>query len=443
MKTIIIGGAATGMGVAAKLRRLDPAMEIVVIQKEDYVSLGACGIPYYIGNHFENAQTLIARTVEKFKEQKVEVIINTVVESVDFKNKKVQYNGSFQTYDNLVIATGAKPIIPPIKNINGKNIFTVSTKQDGEIIKDKLQSTKNVLVVGSGLIGLEMIENIKHASKEINISVIEKAERVVKNLFDKEFTDAIESKMVEKGINLIKDNEVVEFVLNENNEVQQAILKSGETITCDLVVLAIGFTPNTGFLENSGLEMNSRGSIIVDEYCQTNFANVYAGGDCAQTFGFLYNDPKILYLATIANKHAKIIANNIYQPKSAKFVGSLGTAIVRFFDLELARSGETKEFLEANKILTKSVLISDKDHTNYVENQNDLVLKIMVDQETNQIVNVQILGKDKSVMRIYGLIGLMWAKAPIDEYLEQIDLPYSPPFSRTTDIIQIAISKLV
>ncbi|AUF83767.1 CoA-disulfide reductase [Mesoplasma syrphidae] len=443
MKTVIIGGAATGMGVAAKLKRLNPEMEIKVIQKENYVSLGACGIPYYIGNHFDNSQTLIARTVEKFREQKIEVIINSNVTKIDFKNHEVYYNNNVEYYDNLVIATGAKPIIPSIENISGNNIFTVSTKQDGENIRAKLASTKNVLVVGSGLIGLEMIENIKTFNSKIDITIIEKSQRPLQSLFDEEFTSVIEEKMAEKNINLIKNNEVDKFVLNNHGDVKGAILKTGEKILCDMVILAIGFAPNTEFLQNSGLNLNSRGSIIIDKYCQTNFNNVYAGGDCAETFGFLYNDPKVLYLATIANKHAKIIANNIFKAQFFEFKGTLGTAIVRFFDLELARTGENNFVLENQRVLTKSVLVKDKDHTNYLENQNDLVLKLTIDQATKQIVNAQILGKDKAVMRIYGLIGLMWSRTSVDEHLEQIDLPYSPPFSRTTDIIQIAISKLV
>ncbi|AVN62656.1 FAD-dependent oxidoreductase [Mesoplasma coleopterae] len=442
MKTVIIGGSATGMGVAAKLKRLDHESEIIVIQDKEYVSLGACGIPYYVGHNFENPETLIARKIEKFEESGISVLSKTKVKNIDFDNKVISFENEKITYDNLVIAVGAKPIIPDIKNIDAKNIFTVNSKEDGIIIKNTITDSSKVLIIGSGLIGLEMVENIRHATKA-KITIIEKADRVLKNLFDKEFTELVESEIIKQDIKLCKENEIIEFIKDSNNKVCAAKTIKGEIIECDVVILSIGVLPNTHFLKDSKLELEKNGAIKINEYCETNIPNVYAGGDCCSSLSYLYKNTRTFYLATVANKQAKIIANNINENKSSKFVGALGTTIIRFFDLELARTGENRMFIEMNNIQTKEILIKDKDHTNYVSGQEDLWLRIIIDLKTKEIINAQMIGKNKSVLRIYGLVGLIWAKTKVDEALEQIDLPYSPPFSRTTDIIHIAISKLI
>lgn len=442
MKSVIIGGSATGMGVAAKLKRLDEKHEIIVIQDNEYVSLGACGIPYYIGHNFDNPETLIARKVEKFEETGIKVLTKTKVNKIDFANKLIKLNNENISYDNLVIAVGAKPIKPLIKNIDANNIFTVNSKEDGIVIRNAINDQSKVLVIGSGLIGLEMVENIKHASKA-KIFIIEKADRVLKNLFDEEFSTLVEQEIKNQNIQLFKDNEIIEFMKDSNDNVSGAKTIRDEIIECDVVILSIGVLPNTQFLKETNLEMENNGAIKINQYCETNIPDVYAGGDCCSSLSYLYKNTRTFYLATVANKQAKIIANNINKNKTSEFVGALGTTIIRFFDLELARSGENQTFIEANKIQTKEILIKDKDHTNYVKNQEDLWLKIIVDVKTNEIINVQMIGKNKAVLRIYGLVGLMWNRAKVDEALEQIDLPYSPPFSRTTDIIHIALSKLI
>ncbi|ATZ21898.1 FAD-dependent oxidoreductase [Mesoplasma tabanidae] len=442
MKTVIIGGSATGMGVAAKLKRLDEKNEIIVIQDKEYVSLGACGIPYFVGNNFVDAEILIARQVEKFEKSGISIINNTKATKIDFENKCVDFEDEKIFYDNLVIAVGAKPIIPDIKNIEANNIFTVNSKEDGIAIKNIISDMSKVLVIGSGLIGLEMVENIKHNTKA-EISIIEKADRVLKNLFDEEFSELVEQEIKSQNINLYKENEIMEFIKGSDNKVCGAKTIKGEIIPCDVVILSIGVSPNTDFLKNTKLELENNGAIKINEYCETNIPNVFAGGDCCSSLSYLYKNSKTFYLATVANKQAKIIASNINQIKSSKFVGALGTTIIRFFDLELARSGENKMFIQMNNIETKEILIKDKDHTNYVAGQQELWLRIIIDCKTKEIINAQMIGKNKSVLRIYGLVGLIWSRTKVNEALEQIDLPYSPSFSRTTDIIHIALSKLI
>ncbi|WP_339021488.1 CoA-disulfide reductase [Spiroplasma endosymbiont of Atherix ibis] len=441
MRTIIIGGSATGMGVAARLKRNDQTCEITVIQDKDYVSLGACGLPYFVANNFEDKNNLIARTKEQFEKQGIKVISNSKVESIDFKDKKVFFNNEFENYDNLVIAVGAKPIVPNIKGVEGENVFTLTTLEDGVLLKEKMnndKSIKKVAIIGAGFIGLEMTETFYELKKEIFL--LEMETKVMKRTFDEEISNLIQEKLEEKNINNLFGEQLVEIKL-KNNKVNSILLKSGKEIKVDAVLLSVGFQPNTEFLKNSELKMNERGAIIINTKGETNIANVYSSGDCAISKNFVNNQEIYSPLATVASKFAKVIADNI-SGKENQYFGSIQSAMLRIFDLEIARTGLTEQMAIANKINVKSVFIKDKDHTNYTPNQKDLYLKLIINGDTKEIIGAQMAGSNNSILRIYALAVLIWQKAKVNSALEQIDLPYAPPFSRSVDIIHIALSKL-
>ncbi|WP_342275653.1 CoA-disulfide reductase [Spiroplasma endosymbiont of Cantharis lateralis] len=441
MKTLIIGGSATGMGVAARLKRNDPSIEITVIQEKDYVSLGACGLPYFVANNFEDKNILIARTKEEFEKTGIKIISNTKVDSVDFKNKKVFFNGQFEDYDNLVLAVGAKPIKPNVSGVDGENVFSLTTLEDGVLLKEKIinnDKIKKIVVVGAGFIGLEMTESLTELNKQVYL--LEMESKVMKKAFDEEISNLIEEKLIDKKINTLLGEQLVEIKL-KNKKVSSILLKSGKEIKADAVLLSVGFQPNTLFLKNSELKMNDRGTIIVNQKGETNVKGVYAAGDCATSKDYINNEDIYSPLATVASKFAKVIADNI-SGKKAKFVGSIQSSMLRIFDLEIARAGITEQMALKNNMNIKSVFIKDKDHTNYTPNQKDLYLKLIINENTKEIVGAQMAGSNSSVLRIYALAALIWQKAKVNSDLEQIDLPYAPPFSRTVDIIHIALSKL-
>ncbi|AUM62511.1 CoA-disulfide reductase [Spiroplasma monobiae] len=441
MKTLIIGGSATGMGVAAKLKRNDPSIEIAVIQDKDYVSLGACGLPYFVANNFENKNNLIARTKEEFEKNDIKIISNSKVDSIDFENKKAFHNGKAESYDKLVIAVGAKPIVPNIKGVDGENVFTLTTLEDGVMLKEKMNNDKDikkVAIIGAGFIGLEMTETLKDLNKEVYLMEMES--KVMKKAFDEEISNLIEEKLKEKNIKYFFGEQVIEIKLL-NNKVGSILLKSGNEIEVDAVLLSVGFQPNTSFLKGSGLEMNERGAIIVDQKGETNIEGVYSAGDCAISKNYINNEDIYSPLATVASKFSKVIADNI-AGKENIYVGSIQSAILRMFDLEIARTGLTEQMAISNNIKVKSVFIKDKDHTNYTPNQKDLYLKLIMNDDTKEIIGAQMAGSNNSILRIYALAALIWQKAKVDYALEQIDLPYAPPFSRSVDIIHIALSKL-
>ncbi|WP_338985456.1 CoA-disulfide reductase [Spiroplasma endosymbiont of Diplazon laetatorius] len=441
MKTLIIGGSATGMGVAAKLKRNDPNMEITVIQDKEYVSLGACGLPYFVVNNFEDKNTLIARKKEEFEKTGIKIIANTKVSSIDFENKKAFYGDKFEDYENLVIAVGAKPIVPNIKGVEGENVFTLTTLEDGVLLKEKMnndKTIKKVAIIGAGFIGLEMTETLAELNKEVYLMEMES--KVMKRTFDEEISNLIEEKLSEKNINKLFGEQVIEIKLKDN-KVGSILLKSGKEIEVDAVLLSVGFQPNTQFLKESILEMNERGTIIVNTKGETNIKGVYSAGDCATSKNYINQEDIYSPLATVASKFSKVIADNI-AGKQNEFVGSIQSAILRLFDLEIARTGLTEQMAKMNNINVKSVFIKDKDHTNYTPNQKDIYLKLIINDDTKEIIGAQMAGSNNSILRIYGLAALIWQKAKVDNALEQIDLPYAPPFSRSVDIIHIALSKL-
>ncbi|AHI52685.1 CoA-disulfide reductase [Spiroplasma culicicola] len=440
MKTIIIGGSATGMGVASRLKRNNPEAQIVVYQEKDYVSLGACGLPYFVSNNFDDKNMLIARTIEAFEKTGITIHNNTVVERIDFENKTIYFNQGQDSYDELVIATGAKPFIPQIEGILLENIHTITTLEDGVILKDKFNNDQNInkiAIVGAGFIGLEMTEALKELNKEVYL--IEMEERVSPKVFDKEISDLIEDKLKEHDVHLMLNSKVTKII--GDSKVEKICIDDNQEIAVDAVIFAAGFKPNTDFIGDQILKLRN-GAILVDQKGKTNIDHVWSAGDCASSKDFITGEDIYSPLATVAAKFARVIADNISN-KEAIFSGSIRSAIVRVFDLEIARTGISEVEAKQKAIDIKTVFIKDKDHTHYLKGQSDLYLKLIVDVKNNVIIGGQMVGKNKSVLRIDAIATMIWTKAPLNSVLEQVDLVYAPPFAKTTDIIHIAISTLL
>lgn len=440
-KTIIIGGAAAGMGVASKLRRNDLNHDITIYQKSNYVSLGACGIPYYVANEFSNSETLLVRKVEDFVKQNINLNINHLVTDVNFREKKIkilnlQNNKEFfDSYDNLVIAVGAKPIT--IKNnLNLKNIFTAVSYEDAINIKKAAINAEKVIIIGGGFIGLEFAETFYHLKK--NVIIIEGDNRVNSRAFDEQITNLIENHLEEKKIKLIKSKFVNGFY--GEKDVEGVILNNGTKISGDLVINAIGFKPNTEFLHTTELFFFDNKAIIINEKGETNIKNVYSLGDCATVNSFFNNKKDYIPLATTAAKLAKVIANNISNIDDI-LPATLGTSAIRIIDLQVARTGLTYEQAEnmfPNSVNT--VFIKDYDRTNYVKSQKELYLKLIYHKDSKLLLGAQIAGYDNAILRINALSVAIFNKLNLDD-LTKLDLIYAPPFSKTNDIIHIAAAK--
>lgn len=439
MKIIIIGGIAAGMSAAAKFRRLDKDAEIKVYEKTPIVSFGACGLPYFVGGFFDNENQMIARKPEKFKETGIDISVEHEVLSIDITDKKIMVKNlktdeTFEdSYDKLMIATGASAIIPPIKNFNIKNVHTLKSLEDGRILKEKMKDkdVKKVAIIGAGFIGLEAVEAAKEYGKEVSIFQLE--DRILKEVFDKEVTDLLEEELKNKGVNLFLDSKVVE--LKGDSKVTKVVTES-EEVDADLVILATGVKPNTAFLKDTGIEMLKNGAIIVDKEGKTSIEDIYSAGDCATVTHLLKPEPAYIPLATVANKFGRVVGENL-GGKGLEYEGSLGSACIKVLGMEAGRTGLTESEATNLGINYKTVFITDKNQTDYYPGQENIAIKLIYNGDTKVILGAQVVGKKDAVQRTNALAVAIYAKLTTEQ-LGMMDFCYSPPFARTWDVLNRA-----
>lgn len=439
MRVIIIGGVAAGMSAAAKLKRIKPDYEVVVYEKTDIVSFGACGLPYFVGGFFDDSDNMIARKPEKFIESGIDLNIFKEVISVDINNKKIKVidvktNEIFEdSYDKLMIATGARSIIPPIKNVHIENVSTLKTMEDGIKVKEIINKdeVKNVIIVGAGFIGLEAVEAAKKLGK--NVTIIQSSDRILNSVFDKEITDVLEEEIKSHNVNLCLEELALEFV--GKDKVKKVITNKRE-IDADLVIIATGVKPNTEFLNGSNINMLQNGAIIVDEYGQTSIEDIYAAGDCATIKNIVTNEDMFVPLATGANKLGRIVGENLAGLNNS-FQGSLGSSCIKIMDMEAAVTGITEEKAKSLGLNYKSKFISDFNQTNYYPGRNKIYVKLVYDADTKVILGGQVAGFKDSVQRANVLATAIFAKMTTNQ-LGMLDLCYAPPFARTWDVLNVA-----
>lgn len=439
MKVIIIGGIAAGMSAAAKLRRSDKEARILVFEKEDYISFGACGLPYYIGGAFEEKNNMFARTPEKMKESGIEVETKHQVLSVNTKKKYVTVKNLVteevreESYDKLMIATGASATLPPIRNLDLTNIHTLRSMEDGEQVLEKLNdpSIETVAIVGAGFIGLEVVEAVVNKGKKA--VVIQLGDRILPGSFDEEITNILEEELKKEGVSLFLNSRVVAF--HGDDKVREVELED-KTVQADLVILATGVTPNTAFLKDTDIAMLKNGAIVVDKEGRTNVEDVYAAGDCATLPHLLKSEPAYLPLATGANKLGRIVGENL-SGKHVEFEGTLGSSCLKVLGLEAGRTGLSEKEVKELNIPYKTVFIKDKNHTNYYPGQSDIYVKLIYREEDQVILGGQVVGADGAVLRVNVLATAITAKMTTKQ-LGMLDFCYAPPFSRTWDALGIA-----
>lgn len=439
MKIIIIGGIAAGMSAAAKFRRLDKDAEIKVYEKTPIVSFGACGLPYFVGGFFDNENQMIARKPEKFKETGIDISVEHEVLSIDVPSKKITVKNlktdeTFEdSYDKLMIATGASAIIPPIKNFNIENVYTLKSLEDGRILKEKMKDKdiKKVAIIGAGFIGLEAVEAAKEYGKEVSVFQLE--DRILKEVFDKEVTDLLEEELKNKGVNLFLDSKVVE--LKGNIKVTKVVTEN-EEIDADLVILATGVKPNTAFLKDTGIEMLKNGAIVVDKEGKTSIEDIYSAGDCATVTHLLKPEPAYIPLATVANKFGRVVGENL-GGKGLEYEGSLGSACIKVLGMEAGRTGLTESEVTNLGINYKTVFITDKNQTDYYPGQENISIKLIYNGDTKVILGAQVVGKKDAVQRTNALAVAIYAKLTTEQ-LGMMDFCYSPPFARTWDVLNRA-----
>ena len=428
-KVLIVGGVAGGASTATRLRRLDENLEIIIFEKGEYVSFANCGLPYYIGDIIQNRESLLVQTPESLKARfNLDVRVNSEVVGVNGKDKKVKVktkNGEEyeEIFDFLVLAPGAKPIFPAIKGIENKKIFTLRNINDMDKIKSEIKNNaiKKAVVVGGGYVGIETAENLKHLG--IDTTLVEAASHILAP-FDSEISNILEYELVNNGIELMTSEKVVEFQENGNEIIIK--LESGKSVTTDMVILSIGVSPDTKFLEGSGINLGEKGHIFVNENLETNIDGVYALGDSILVKNYITNQNVGIPLAGPANRQGRIVAGNIVG-RNEKYKGSLGTAIIKIFELTGASTGLNERSLKQLNITYEKIYLHPNNHAAYYPGASPISIKALYNKENKQILGAQavgISGVDKFIDVIATSIKF---KATIDD-LAELELAYAPPF---------------
>lgn len=438
MKVVIIGAVAAGMSAAAKLKRIKPDYEVVVYEKTDIVSFGACGLPYYVGDFFHDPNMMIAREKSKFIESGIDLKTFKEVIDVDTLEKTLTIKDALSgeifidNYDKLMIATGASSIMPSLDK-SYDNLTTLKDMNDGIKLKELIskEENKNIVIIGAGFIGIETIEAAKRLNK--NIHLIGRSNRILSKVFDKEITDLLEEELRKNNIHLHLNETIQKYIGEEN--ITKVITNKSE-IDCDIVVMAIGVKPNTSFLENTNIKMLSNGAIIVDECGRTSVEDIYAAGDCATIKNLVTNEDMYVPLATGANKLGRIVGENLGGINSY-YPGSLASSCIKVLDMEAAVTGLTEERAKALNLDFKTKCITNYNQTHYYPGREKLLIKLIYDAKTKVILGGQIAGYKDAVQRANVLATAITAKMTTEQ-LGMLDLCYAPPFATTWDALNVA-----
>ncbi len=439
MRILIIGGVAAGMSAAARAKRTAKDAEVVVYEKRDLVSFGACGLPYFVGGNFEEESRMIARTPAQLAGSGIDVRINHEVLELRPADKTIRVRDAdgriFEDrWDRLMIATGANPVMPPVKNLELDKVFTLTTLADGRKLRSALEdpACREVTVIGAGFIGLETAEALHRRGKSVRI--IQLDDRVLPDVFDREATDAIEAELRASGIDLHVSETVTEL-RGRKGRVASVVTAKGE-YPADAVVVAVGVRPATAFVKDIGLEMLPNGAIVVDRRGRTSLPDIFAAGDCAAVPHIVQRLPVYTPLATGANKLGRIVGDNL-AGKASEYPGTLASACIKVLGIEAGRTGASEQDAAKAGISCATTLIVDKDHADYFPPQHDIGVKLVWDPATRKLLGGQVFGGQGAVLRTDVLAAAIAGGLTVDQ-LGFLDLCYAPPFARTWDALNVA-----
>lgn len=437
-RLIVIGGVAAGMSAASKARRLDPDLDIVVFERGEYVSYGACGLPYYIGGLTESKERLIARTPREFEKMGIKVFTSHEVIDVNFEEKtvkarNVKNNGILtKSYDSLVIATGAEPIIVPFPGVDLENVLTLSTIPDADKIKEIASNDdiKDVVLIGGGYINLELIDAMTLLGK--NVRIIERMDTLL-NKFDNEFGEMVKKESEKHGVS-VHTGESLEEIIG-NNKVEKIKTDKGE-YPADLVIMALGIRPNTGFIKDSGIEMLKNGAIVVDKKGRTSIPDVYSAGDCATIYHKIKKENVYIPLGTNANKQGKIVGS-VIGGEDINFSGILGTAVLKFLDMTFGMTGLTEKEAKNLSIDYGTITVETPNHAGTYPGMKKITIKLVYENNTHKILGAQLTGEDGVAKRV-DVLALAIDRGMTTEELGMVDFSYSPPYATPWDAVAIA-----
>ncbi len=444
-RILIIGGVAGGATAAAHARRLSEEAEIVMFERGPHVSFANCGLPYYIGGEITDKEDLLVQTPEGLRSRfNLDVRVLSEVIAIDPSNQKIEIFDSscgkkyWEVYDDLILSTGASPLKPPIPGIDLDGHFTVRNIPDIEAISAWIKNHKSqkAVVVGGGFIGLEMVEQLHRLGLEVTL--IEALPQVMAPL-DPEMAAWLHQKLRDKNVELHLNDPVSKFDVPTPEEKAQASiieLKSGKRIPADVVILGLGVRPEIKLGKDAGLEIGERGGFRVNDFLKTSAPHIWAIGDAIEVRDFVTGGWTLIPLAGPANRQGKFVAENIFG-NSMKYPGTLGTSILRLFDLAVASTGANEKTLKKMNIPHDVVHLHPPSHATYYPGASRLTMKVLFDPQTGKLLGAQFIGKDGVDKRIDVFATALKAGMTVHD-LEDLELAYAPPFGSAKDPINLA-----
>lgn len=438
---VIIGGGACGPKAAARARRLDAEAQITIVQDEPLISYAGCGLPYYISGTVKSRNALLIRDAAAFKKiSNVDVLTNTRVDTIDRTAHKIdvtelQSSNKYSIeYDKLVISTGARPVIPPVKGINLPGVHVLKKVPDADEIISLISASalKKSVIVGAGLIGVEMAETL--VTRGIEVTIIEALDNVLPTLLDSEISDLLSVHMKKKGITFKLAQKVTQFEA-EGGKLRK-IITDKETIDADIAILAIGVRPESKLAGEAGLEIGSFGDIAVNEYLQTSDPDIYAGGDCVAVTNLVTGQKIFAPMGSTANKHGRVIGTNVAGGED-RFPGIVMTACAKVFDFNVGRVGLGEKQAQNAGFQVVTGMVPGPDKPGYYLDSKEIIIKLIVDAETHRLIGGQGIGPGDVIKRIDVLATAISGGMTVDT-LSNLDLAYAPPYNSALDILHHA-----
>ncbi len=440
MKIVIVGGVAGGATAAARIRRLDENAEIIVFERSGYISYANCGLPYYIGDVITEPEALTLQTPESFFTRfRVTMKVRHEVTALHPDRKTVSVKNletgeEFEeSYDKLVLSPGAKPTQPRLPGVGLEKLFTLRTVEDTFRIKEYINTRhpKSAVLAGGGFIGLELAENLRELG--MDVTIVQRPKQLM-NPFDPDMASFIHSEMRRHGIRLALGYTVEGF--EEKDGGVDVLLKDEAPLHADMVVLAIGVTPDTALAKEAGLELGIKGSIVVNDRMETSVPDIYATGDAVQVKHYVTGQDALISLAGPANKQGRIIADNICG-RDSRYQGSQGSSVIKVFDMTAATTGINETNAKKAGLDTDKVILSPMSHAGYYPGGKVMTMKVVFEKETYRLLGAQIVGYEGVDKRIDVLATAIHAGMKATE-LKDLDLAYAPPYSSAKDPVNMA-----
>jgi len=439
MKLLIVGGVAGGASAAARARRLSEEAEIVVFERGPDVSFANCGLPYYVGGEIAERGKLLITTPERLRARfNLDVRTRSSVEAVDRVGKKIRVrdltSGQVydESYDKLILAPGAAPLLPPFPGVDLPGIFTLRNLQDVDRIKQKTDDgVKHAVVVGAGFIGIELVENL--IRRGVATTLVELQDQILPT-FDKEMTTPMREALVARGVTLLLGQSVEAFESNKDG--LTVCLNSGTRLSAQLVVIGVGVRPENKLAVDAGLDVGPRGGIRVNEYLQTSDSDIYAVGDAIEARDAVTSDATQIPLAGPANRQGRLAADNIFG-RPSKYRGTQGTAILGFFDRTAAMTGQSEKSLRRANRPFRKIYIHPANHAGYYPGAEPMVLKVLFHPDTGKLLGAQAVGGAGVDKRIDVLAVALQAGMSVFD-LEEMELAYAPQFGSAKDPVNMA-----